>query len=84
MSYFTMNSLQALNDCYMSGPDCKPSIAPMLSSNNGLYSLNANPNLPLNCSTPGVSTPAITKEGYQCSCNNTRRNDMSYNDDEAE
>jgi hypothetical protein len=53
MPYSTLIDIQTLNDCYMSGSPCKPTYPPMLALNNGLYTLNANPNRPLNCSTPG-------------------------------
>jgi hypothetical protein len=93
MPYSTLIDIQTLNDCYMSGSPCKPTYPPMLALNNGLYPLNANPNLPLNCSTPGpVQTMMIrpsmppaskakalmTKENYQCGCQTKRRNDIIY------
>jgi len=88
MPYSTINDLQALNNCYLNGTTCKPSYPPMLPRNNGLYSLNANPNRPLNCSEPGpVKTiqrnpqPDSIKEGYQCACGR-RRDNISYNNED--
>jgi hypothetical protein len=84
MPYSTINDIQALNKCHLNGITCTPSYPPMLSSNNGLYSLNANPNRPINCSVPGPVKTIPIRENYQCACGGRRRDSLSYGNQEDE